>query len=55
MSEDYTRAMCIYVEMYIQQRTGKRIQIIFNDAAKLRVHLVMLREAYNYAQQQLKK
>ena len=55
MSEDYTRAMCVYVEMYIHQRTGRRIKIIFNDAARLRTHLVMLREAYNFAQQQLKK
>jgi hypothetical protein len=55
MSEDYTRAMCVYVEMYIEQRTGRRIKIIFNDAARLRTHLVMLREAYNHAQQQLKK
>lgn len=55
MSEDYTKAMCVYVEMYIYQRTGKRIQIIFNNPEKLRVHLTMLRAAYNYAQQQLKK
>jgi hypothetical protein len=55
MAEDYTRAMCIYLEMYIQQRTGKRIKIIFNDPQRLRIHLSMLREAYHYAQQQLKK
>lgn len=55
MAEDYTQAMCQIVEMYIQHRTGRRIKIIFNDAARLRTHLVMLREAYNYAQQQIKK
>ena len=55
MAEDYTRAMCVYVEMYIQQRTGRRVKIIFNNEARLRTHLVMLREAYNYAQQQIKK
>lgn len=55
MAEDYTRAMCIYLEMYIHQRTGRRIKIIFNDPQRLRIHLSMLREAYNYAQQQLKK
>lgn len=55
MAEDYTRAMCVYVEMYIQQRTGRQIKIIFNDAARMRIHLTMLREAYNYAQQELKK
>lgn len=55
MAEDYTQAMCVLVEMYIYQRTGKRIKIIFNDAARLRTHLVMLREAFNYAQQQSKK
>lgn len=55
MAEDYTRAMCIYLEMYIHQRTGRRIKIIFNDPQRLRIHLSMLREAYHIAQQQLKK
>ena len=55
MAEDYTRAMCYVVEAYIRHRTGKRIQIIFNNPQKLRVHLIMLREAYNYVQQQTKK
>jgi hypothetical protein len=54
MSEDYTRAMCAIIEMYIHQRTGRRIKIIFNDPQRLRIHLSMLREAYNYAQQQSK-
>lgn len=55
MSENYTEAMCFIVEQYIRQRTGKRIKIIFNDPAKMRVHLTMLREAYNHVQQQNKK
>ena len=55
MSENYTEAMCYLVEQYIHQRTGKRIRIVFNDQAKMRVHLTMLREAYNHVQQLTKK
>ncbi len=55
MGQDYTQAMCRIVESYIAQRTGKRIRIVFNDAPKERQHLVMLREAYNWVQQQSKK
>jgi hypothetical protein len=55
MSENYTEAMCHLVEQYIRQRTGKRIKIIFNNPEKMRVHLTMLREAYNYVQQLTKK
>jgi hypothetical protein len=55
MSENYTEAMCYLVEQYIHQRTGKRIKIIFNNPQKMRVHLTMLREAYNHVQQLTKK
>ncbi len=35
------------VEQYIQDKTGKRIKIIFNDPMNMRKHVVMLNEAYS--------
>jgi hypothetical protein len=35
------------VEQYIQDKTGKRIKIIFNDPMNIRKHVVMLNEAYS--------
>jgi len=35
------------VEKYIQDKTGKRIKIIFNDPMNIRKHVVMLNEAYS--------
>jgi hypothetical protein len=55
MSENYTEAMCYLVEQYIHQHTGRRIKIIFNNPEKMRVHLTMLRQAYNHVQQLTKK
>jgi hypothetical protein len=55
MAENYTDAMCHLVELYIQKHTGRRIKIVFNDPNRLREHLTMLREAFNYVQQQNKK
>jgi hypothetical protein len=35
------------VEQYIQDKTGKRIKIIFDDPMNMRKHVVMLNEAYS--------
>jgi hypothetical protein len=35
------------VEQYIQDKTGKRIKIIFNDPMNMRKHVIMLNEAYS--------
>ena len=37
------------VEQYIQDRTGKRVKIVFNDPMKIRIHTVMLTQAYDIA------
>ena len=35
------------VEQFIQDKTGKRVKIIFNDPMNMRKHVVMLNEAYS--------
>jgi hypothetical protein len=35
------------VEQFIQDKTGKRIKIIFDDPMNIRKHVVMLNEAYS--------
>lgn len=35
------------VEQYIQDKTGKRIKIIFDDPMNMRKHVIMLNEAYS--------
>ena len=35
------------VEQYIQDKTGKRVKIIFDDPMNIRKHVVMLNEAYS--------
>lgn len=35
------------VEQFIQDKTGKRIKIIFDDPMNIRKHIVMLNEAYS--------
>ena len=37
------------VEQYIQDKTGKRIQIIFDNPMRMHIHFQMLAEAYNIA------
>lgn len=37
------------VEQYIQDRTGKRIKIVFNDPMKIRMHTKMVTQAYDVA------
>ena len=35
------------VEQFIEDKTGKRIKIIFDDPMNMRKHVVMLNEAYS--------
>ena len=35
------------VEQYIQDKTGKRVKIIFDDPMNMRKHVIMLNEAYS--------
>jgi hypothetical protein len=35
------------VEQFIQDKTGKRVKIIFDDPMNIRKHVVMLNEAYS--------
>ena len=35
------------VEQFIQDKTGKRIKIIFDDPMNIRKHVIMLSEAYS--------
>jgi hypothetical protein len=35
------------VEQYLQDKTGKRIKIIFDDPMNMRKHVIMLNEAYS--------
>jgi hypothetical protein len=35
------------VEQYIQDKTGKRVKIIFDNPMNMRKHVVMLNEAYS--------
>jgi hypothetical protein len=37
------------VEQFIQDKTGKKVKIIFNDPMKIRMHTKMLTEAYDIA------
>ena len=37
------------VEQFIQDKTGKRIKIIFDNPMKIHMHLQMLAEAYSIA------
>lgn len=37
------------VEQFIQDKTGKRIKIVFNDPMKIRMHTKMLTHAFDVA------
>lgn len=37
------------VEQFIEDKTGKKVKIIFNDPMRIRMHVTMLNEAYNIA------
>lgn len=40
------------VEQYIKDKTGKRVNIVFNDMFNVRRHSQMLAEAYAYVMSQ---
>lgn len=46
---DELPAMMRTVEQFIQDKTGKKVKIIFNDPMNMRKHIIMLNEAYNVA------
>jgi hypothetical protein len=46
---DELPAMMRTVEQFIQDKTGKKVKIIFNDPMNMRKHIIMLNEAYNIA------
>ena len=37
------------VEQFIEDKTGKKVKIIFNDPMRIRMHITMLNECYNIA------
>lgn len=37
------------VEQFIQDKTGKKVKIIFNDPMRIHLHVKMLTEAYSIA------
>lgn len=37
------------VEQFIEDKTGKKVKIIFDDPMRIRMHITMLNEAYNIA------
>ena len=37
------------VEQFIQDKTGKKVKIIFNDPMKIRMHTKMLSQAFDIA------
>ena len=39
------------VEQYIKDKTGKRVNIVFNDIFNVRRHTQMLAQAYSYVLQ----
>jgi len=46
---DELPAMMRTVEQFIQDKTGRKVKIIFNDPMNMRKHIIMLNEAYNVA------
>lgn len=40
--------MIAIIQEYIKDRTGKNVHIVFNDLFRVRKHMIMLNEAYNY-------
>lgn len=46
---DELPAMMRTVEQFIQDKTGRKVKIIFNDPMNMRKHIIMLNEAYNIA------
>jgi hypothetical protein len=47
-TSDELPKMIRVVEQYIQDKTGKKVQIVFNDLFNVRRHTQMLAQAYSY-------
>ena len=47
-TSDELPKMKAVVEQYIKDKTGKRVNIVFNDLFNVRRHTQMLAQAYSY-------
>jgi hypothetical protein len=47
-TSDELPKMIRVVEQYIQDKTGKKVNIVFNDIFNVRRHTQMLAQAYSY-------
>ena len=47
-TSDELPKMIRVVEQYIKDKTGKRVNIVFNDIFNVRRHTQMLAQAYSY-------
>ena len=50
-TSDELPKMIRIVEQYIQDKTGKKVRIVFNDVFNVRMHTQMLAQAYAYVLQ----
>jgi len=50
-TSDELPKMIRVVEQYIQDKTGKKVRIVFNDIFNVRRHTKMLADAYAYVLQ----
>ena len=50
-TSDELPKMIRVVEQYIQDKTGKKVRIVFNDLFNVRRHTQMLAQAYAYVLQ----
>ena len=50
-TSDELPKMIRVVEQYIQDKTGKKVRIVFNDVFNVRRHTQMLAQAYSYVLQ----
>ena len=50
-TSDELPKMIRIVEQYIQDKTGKKVRIVFNDVFNVRRHTQMLAQAYAYVLQ----
>ena len=54
-TSDELPKMIRVVEQYIQDKTGKKVRIVFNDVFNVRRHTQMLAQAYAYVLQKQEK
>lgn len=54
-TSDELPKMIMVVEQYIQDNTGKKVRIVFNDVFNVRRHTQMLAQAYAYVLQKQEK